>query len=506
MSISRVAVVGAGILGVATAREIAARFPDAELTVIDKADDVAAHQSGHTTGIVDSGLDRIPGSAEAELAHRGVELLVPFVSERGIPYRECGQLMVAQNTDEADRLEEIFARAKDNGIPGVRLLERKEMSEVEPEARGVLGLYSPHAAVTDFGALTGALASDVSAAGGTFRFATEVTGFDIMSNEVRIRGRATAADEQVDEAPRTYYGNEDTRPVVDFGEELRSRFGGQDWFRQVEGTLHDWTEKFSSSWSGGGRGEDHRGPADQDGSGGGAGADTRGSGDDSTGSGKRARREMPETTIGTFDLVFVCAGLQADRLAAAAGLEADPRIVPFTSDYYEIPAASAEAVRGIIGSVPDPDAPFAETGMVRGVNGSLMLGPNTFVSLGREKYDRRGFDLGDMGSTAKFTGFWKFAAQTARTAAHGAKTTVSRKAFIDSVEKYVPTIDGDSVETGPRGVRAQAMNSDGELLDELIIATRGRLTAVRAVPRWGATSALAIAERIVGEAAGARGR
>ena len=186
--------VGAGIVGVALAREITSRFPDAEVTVFDKAERVAAHQSGHTSGVVDPALAAQPGSPEAKLAHRGVELLVPFVSERGIPYRECGQLLVAQNTDEADRLEEILARAEANSIPGVRLLDRKEMREIEPNARGVLALYAPHTAVTDFTALTEALASDVSAAGGTFRLSTEVTGFDVMSNEVRLRMRAAAPE------------------------------------------------------------------------------------------------------------------------------------------------------------------------------------------------------------------------------------------------------------------------------------------------------------------------
>lgn len=166
MSISRVAVVGAGILGVAAAREATMRFPDAEVTVFDKADAVAAHQSGHTSGIVDSGLEQKPGSAEAKLTKRGLQLLIPYMADTGVPYRECGQLLIAQNTDEAERLEEIFARAEDNGIPGARLLERHEIGAVEPAVRGVLGLFSPYAAIADFSALTTALASDVRAAGG----------------------------------------------------------------------------------------------------------------------------------------------------------------------------------------------------------------------------------------------------------------------------------------------------------------------------------------------------
>ncbi|MGO2183120.1 FAD-dependent oxidoreductase [Brevibacterium aurantiacum] len=540
MSISRVAVVGAGIVGVALAREITSRFPDAEVTVFDKAERVAAHQSGHTSGVVDPALAAQPGSPEAKLAHRGVELLVPFVSERGIPYRECGQLLVAQNTDEADRLEEILARAEANSIPGVRLLDRKEMREIEPNARGVLALYAPHTAVTDFTALTEALASDVSAAGGTFRLSTEVTGFDVMSNEVRLRMRAAAPeshdgveddgdaggddaagssdsegrdesssrdessersdiDDQVHEAPRTYRGDNTTGPVIDFRDELRSRFGSQDWFKQVEDTIGSLSERFSNPASGRSR---HSGGGEPRHTGAG---DPRRTGVDEyrePAGRERDRTVSPEDTE-VFDLVIVCAGLQADRLAAAAGFDEGPRIVPFTSDYYAIDDRatddSAEVVRGIIGAVPDPSSPFSERSVVRGIRGGLVLGPNTIVSLGRERYDKHGFDLGDMGSTVGFKGFWKFAAQTAKTAARGAKSAVSTSAFVEEIRKFVPAIDASAVRADSRGIRAQAIDAEGTLVDELRVTTRGRLTMVRSLPKSGATSALATAERIANQ-------
>ncbi|UVI36513.1 FAD-dependent oxidoreductase [Brevibacterium spongiae] len=535
MSISRVAIVGAGILGAAAACEVAKRFPDAEITVFDKAESVAAHQSGHTPGIVDSGLDQKPGSAEAKLTRRGLELLIPYMAEAGVPYRECGQLLIAQNTDEAERLEEIFARAKDNEVPGARLLERHEIGAVEPAVRGVLGLFSPHAAIADFSALTAALASDVRAAGGTFRFGTEVTGFDTMSSEVRLRGRPVPADdsptgdgvaagesdeddrgantagerggsgkdavddrggrddqvhdrdqrdEQVHDRPRTYRGDEGREPVIGIADELRDRFGQQDWFKQAESTLGEWTQKVSDAW------------ANRDGS-------RIGDSGSRTGDapGGRSRSEAPaEEVLGTFDIVIVCAGLQADRLAVSAGLDAEPRIVPFTSDFYRSPATDTEVVRGIIGSVPDLQAPFTETSIVRGLDDGLILGPNTFVALGREAYDRHGFDLADITSTARSKGFWKFAAQTAKTAARGVKPMVSKTAFVDGIRRFVPELDPNAVAPGTRGVRAQAMTAEGELIDELTMTRRGRLTVVRSVPRWAATSALAIAETIVDRA------
>ena len=536
MSISRVAVVGAGIVGVALAREITSRQPGADVTVFDKAEHVGAHQSGHTSGIVDPALAAVPGSPEATFARRGVELLVPFVSERGIRYRECGQLLIAQNTDEADHLEEVLARAEANGIPGVRLLDRTEMREVEPNARGVLALYSPHTAVTDFLALAEALASDVSANGGTFRFRTEVTGFDVMSNEVRVRMRTAVAersdsdaderdtggdadsnrsgraedsdadavgstsvgssgvgssadvdsdiDDQVQGAPRSYRGGDATGPVIDFREELRNRFGEQSWYKQVEDTIGSLSDRFSNSGPGRGRswGEADRRSPGQDG-------DRRGP--------AGHERERPATVEDTdvFDLVIVCAGLQADRLAVSAGFDDEPRIVAFTSDYYRADT-SAEVVRGIVGNVPEPGSPFSERSVVRGVDGALTLGPNTFVSLGRERYDKYGFDLGDMGSTVGHKGFWKFAAQSAKTAARGAKSTVSTSAFVEGIQKFVPAVDASTVRPGARGIRAQAIDTQGELVDELRVETRGRVTMVRSLPRSGATSALAVAEHI----------
>ncbi|WP_092104432.1 FAD-dependent oxidoreductase [Brevibacterium sandarakinum] len=526
MSISRVAVVGAGIVGVALAREIISRLPEADVTVFDKAEQVAAHQSGHSSGIVDPALDAKPGSSEAKLARRGVELLVPFVSERGIPYRECGQLLVAQNTDEADRLEEILAHAEANQVPGVRLLDRTEMREIEPNARGVLALYSPHTAVTDYAALTEALASDVSAAGGAFRFGSEVTGVDVMSNEVRVRMRVAAPersepaadsdddsasgsdassavrdadsaaesdgdiDDQVHEAPRTYRGDNTGGPVIDFRDELRSRFGSQDWFKQVEDTIDSLSDRFTNPASGRSR---------QSG-----GGEPRHTGADENREPAGDEREQPARVedAEVFDLVIVCAGLQADRLAAAAGFDEEPRIVPFTSDYYAVDD-SAEVVRGIISTVPDPASPFSDKSVVRGINDGLILGPNTFVSLGRERYDKHGFDLGDVGSTVGFKGFWKFAAQTAKTAARGAKPGISTSAFVEGIQKFVPAVNASYVRPGTRGIRAQAINADGSLVDELRVTTRGRLTMVRSLPKSGATSALAVAEHIADQVFGA---
>ncbi|RAG64884.1 hydroxyglutarate oxidase, partial [Burkholderia multivorans] len=149
------------IIGVALAREITRQLPDAEVTVFDRGPGIASAQSGHTAGIVHAGLDAEPGSLDATLARRGLELLIPYLVGQGLAYRECGQLVVAQDTDEVDRLDDLLTRAKANDVPGVRMVDRAEMREIEPAARGVQALYSPHTAITDFEAVTEALASEI---------------------------------------------------------------------------------------------------------------------------------------------------------------------------------------------------------------------------------------------------------------------------------------------------------------------------------------------------------
>lgn len=533
MSMSRAAVVGAGVIGLAVARELTRALPDATITVIDKAPTVAAHQSGHTAGIVHAGLGCAPGSAEARLAARGLELLIPYLVENGLPYRECGQLVVAQITDEAERLDEIARRAREAGVPGIRILDREQMREVEPQVRGVAALHSPHTALTDFAALAEALASDVTAAGGMIQLGEEVTAIDALGSGVRVRGRdvsgadeasgtspASGADTGSDlrdagrsqgtvdvsdldahagfgqdaddedsgpdeprrtDRPRTYRGHE-ASPAFDVERELRDRFGETGWFKKIEETI----DRFGAGGAGsGGSGTERRGPRQM--------------------SEREATEQAPETDLGTFDLVIVCAGLHADQIAVAGGLDPEPRIVPFTSDYFIAGEPAAESVRGIVSSVPDPSQPFLETTIARTLDGGLVLGPNTYPALGREAYDRSGFSIGDIGSVLGYGGFWRFVSQNARAAMSGAKTLVSQNAFVENVQRFVPAITRDSVRPGPRGVWARPITSAGRLVDELSVRARGRLTEVRAVPGSGATSALAIAETVVKRALDAVG-
>jgi L-2-hydroxyglutarate oxidase LhgO len=201
-----------------------------------------------------------------------------------------------------------------------------------------------------------------------------------------------------------------------------------------------------------------------------------------------------------FDLVVVCGGLQSDRLAALLGEPREPRIVPFYGDYFLVPDRQRSLVRGMVYPVPDPRYPFLGVHLTPRVDGALMLGPNAFLSLGRESYERRRVVPRDVRDAVGFAGFWRFAARNLTAAVRESRTALSPAHFVAEARKYVPELDGVGVTRGPRGVRAQAMDRAGRLVDDFVITGTDRVVLVRNAPSPGATSALAIAEHVVAEA------
>jgi len=167
-------IIGGGIVGLAVARELTIRYPGLPVTVFDKEDRVAAHQSGHNSGVVHAGLYYAPGSLKARLCVRGGSLLREFCRQHDIRLRELGKLVVASSAAELGGLAEIERRALANGVPGIRRIARTEIAEIEPYVRGVAALHSPHTASVDFTGMCRALAGEITSAGGTLRLGTHV--------------------------------------------------------------------------------------------------------------------------------------------------------------------------------------------------------------------------------------------------------------------------------------------------------------------------------------------
>ncbi len=388
----RVVVVGAGIVGTAVARELTRRMPQAEITLLDKEQQVAAHQTGHNSGVVHAGLYYEPGGLKARLCRRGGDLLKAYCAEKGLPYLECGKLVVALDETEEARLADIFARAQANGVPGVEMLGPDGIRAVEPNAVGRAALRSPVTAVVDYTAITRALAGDVVAGGGTIRFGAEAQRIDHAAGGAIVR-----------------------------------------------------------------------------------------------------------TTKGDVaaDHVVVCAGAWSDRLARRSGGAPDPRIVPFFGQYFLLEPAFAGVLDGLVYPVPDPRYPFLGVHLTKRFDGQMTVGPNAFLSLSRGGYRGLGLSPRDLAETLSMPGFWRFSAANAPSAVREAGTVLSKRSFLRQAERYVPAMAGAHATRLTRGIRAQAMDADGRLVDDFAFDERDAATHVRNAPSPGATSSLAIAEYVV---------
>jgi L-2-hydroxyglutarate oxidase LhgO len=169
-----VAIVGAGIVGLAVAREIQRRHPAFRLIVIDKEDAVGQHQTGHNSGVIHAGVYYAPGSLKALVCVQGAALLREFCAEHGVRVDPCGKLIVAVREAELARLAALEERARRNGVPGLRRVDGAQIAEIEPECRGIAALHSPATAIVDFGAVARAIASELTGLGVTFALRTEI--------------------------------------------------------------------------------------------------------------------------------------------------------------------------------------------------------------------------------------------------------------------------------------------------------------------------------------------
>lgn len=210
----------------------------------------------------------------------------------------------------------------------------------------------------------------------------------------------------------------------------------------------------------------------------------------------RVRLAAGETSY-DVDRVVLCGGLQSDRLARLAGQDAAPRIIPFRGEYLAVAAAKQDLVRGMVYPVPDPRYPFLGVHFTRRVTGALEVGPNAVMAPHRDAYRRSSVRLADVASTATWPGFWRMAAAHWRTGVSEVRGSLSVRSYLRAAERYVPEIGpGDVVRAG-FGIRAQAVDRDGTLVDDFRITHAGGVTSVRNAPSPAATSSLAIAEHVV---------
>jgi L-2-hydroxyglutarate oxidase LhgO len=187
-----IVVVGAGILGLATARALALGHPSLRVLVLDKEAAIGSHQTSHSSGVIHRGVYYAPGSLKARLCAEGAERLVSYCEGKEIPILRCGKVVVATTGEEVPRLEELYRRSVANGVPDVELIGPERLAELEPHAAGVRALHSPSTFSVDFGRVAEAYAADVREAGGEVRLGHEVTA---MRPDGRVTVLATTQGE-----------------------------------------------------------------------------------------------------------------------------------------------------------------------------------------------------------------------------------------------------------------------------------------------------------------------
>ena len=180
------AVVGAGILGLATARELARRHPQLSLQVLEREGAIATHQTSHNSGVVHQGVYYQPGSLKAALCVAGARELYEYCDAREIPIERCGKLIVATEPGQMARLDELERRGTANGVPGLARVDRDRIAEIEPHVRALDGLHSPETGIVDYGRVAAAYADDVETAGGTITTGCGVTGVRVASGWLRL--------------------------------------------------------------------------------------------------------------------------------------------------------------------------------------------------------------------------------------------------------------------------------------------------------------------------------
>jgi L-2-hydroxyglutarate oxidase len=180
------AIVGGGIVGLAVARELSRRYPRASVCVLERESELGTHQTGHNSGVIHAGVYYQPGSLKARLCVEGARDLYTYCDERGITHERCGKVIIATDSSELARLDELERRGKANGVPGLRRIDAAGIEQIEPHARGVAGLHSPNTGIVDFAAVARSYAGDVLDSGGAIATASGVEDVKINKRSLLL--------------------------------------------------------------------------------------------------------------------------------------------------------------------------------------------------------------------------------------------------------------------------------------------------------------------------------
>ncbi|MHC6224787.1 L-2-hydroxyglutarate oxidase [Pseudomonas sp. X10] len=194
--------------------------------------------------------------------------------------------------------------------------------------------------------------------------------------------------------------------------------------------------------------------------------------------------------------LVACAGLQSDRLARLAGVKIDHQIIPFRGEYYRLPTSKNQIVNHLIYPIPDPDLPFLGVHLTRMIDGSVTVGPNAVLGLGRENYRKFSVNWRDVAEYARFPGFWKTIWNNLGSGTAEMKNSLFKRGYLEQCRKYCPSLQVEDLLPYEAGIRAQAVMRDGTLVHDFLFAETPRMVHVCNAPSPAATSAIPIGQMI----------
>ncbi len=380
------AIIGAGIVGLSTALHLQRK--NKSVLVLEKEKKPGLHQSGRNSGVIHSGIYYKPNSSKSELSIRGRNLLIEYLKEKGINYRQEGKVVV---DDDLDKLEDLQSRSKELEMHGVDIVQDDDLLSIEPNSVIKKGLFVPQAGVVDYGEVVRTYADEFIELGGEIQYIEEIIEIENVHNLKQINSK-------------------------------------------------------NNSFS--------------------------------------------------CEFLINCAGLFSDEIARMDGMSPNVRIIPFRGEYYKIRNTKNSILNNMIYPLADPDLPFLGIHLTKTANGEIEAGPNAVLAFSKEGYKWTDINFVDLTKVLTYPGMIKLGKKYLKTGLSEMYRSLNKKVFVQEIQKLINGISSDDIIQIPSGVRAQAVDQDGNLLDDFLFEEGSSSLHVLNSPSPAATASLAIGESI----------
>jgi (S)-2-hydroxyglutarate dehydrogenase len=387
-----IAIIGGGIVGLATGVKILQSRPDLKIIILEKENELAKHQTANNSGVIHSGLYYKPGSLKATNCINGYHELIQFCKEEDIPFEITGKVVVATRKDQLKILDTLLERGLQNGLNGTRKISLEELKEYEPYCAGVGAIHVPQTGIVDYLKVALAYGQKIKKMGGEI-----FTGHKVLKI--------------------------DQKGAFNYIETSKSSFKAK--------------------------------------------------------------------------LVINCAGLYSDKVARLSDESIDDvKIIPFRGEYYKIKPEREYLVKNLIYPVPDPNFPFLGVHFTRMKKGGVEAGPNAVLAFKREGYKKSQINLSELAETLAWPGFQKVVGKYWKTGFGEFYRSFSKSAFTRALQELIPEITESDLVEGGSGVRAQACDRTGGLLDDFEIRESKFAINILNAPSPAATSSLSIGNTV----------